>query len=207
MDPNKSHRTPQARPEVRLGASPLQDAFVAHVRPQVERHARVEFRKHRDREELAADCVALAWKWFVRMAERGKDATRFPTAVATYVARAVRAGRRVTGQLPARDAMSEVAQKRHGFYVGKLPDFTTLEANPIQEALIDNTLTPPCEQAAFRIDFPAWLATFSRRDRALIRDMDAGERTGVLARRYGLSPGRVSQLRRDACQSWDMAHG
>ena len=106
----------------------------------------------------------------------------FPTALATYAARAVRSGRRVTGQLKAKDAMNPHAQQRRGFCVGKLPDFSTLSDNPLQEALIDNTQTPPPEQAAFRIDFPAWLDTHSKRDRRMILDMAQGERTGSACR-------------------------
>jgi hypothetical protein len=33
----------------------------------------------------------------------------------------------------------------------------------LQEALIDNTKTPPDEQAAFRIDFPNWLTSLDQR--------------------------------------------
>jgi len=187
-----------------LGNAQLQQSFTAHILPQVERHARIYFRLHRDRGEMIADTVALAWKWFVRLAERGKDATRWPTAFATYAARAVRYGRRVTAQIKASDVMNPQTQQRQHFYVGKLPDFSTLSNNPLQEALTDNTITPPDEQAAFRIDFPTWLDTHSKRDRRVILDMAQGERTKALAARYRISPARISQLRREAQQSWEL---
>ena len=50
--------------------------------------------EHARREEVIQEMVALCWKWFVRLAERGRDATRFPSALATYAAKAVRSGRR-----------------------------------------------------------------------------------------------------------------
>jgi hypothetical protein len=84
---------------------------------------------------------------------------------------AVRTGRRVCGQERAKDALSPRAQQRHHFAVGKLPDFSTLSGNPLAEALIDNRKTPPDEQAAFRIDFPAWLSRFDSRRRAILTDM------------------------------------
>jgi hypothetical protein len=48
-----------------------------------------------------------------------------------------------------------------------------------------------------KLDFSAWRRTRSRRDKKLLHDMLLGERTGVLARKYGLSQSRVSQLRSD----------
>ena len=188
---------------VRLGNPQLQETFTRHILPRVETHARIFFRKHRDRDEMVAETVALAWKWFLRLAAKGKDATQFPAALATLAARAVKSGRRVTGQLKAKDAMNPQTQQRKGFCVGKLPDFSTLNDNPLQEALIDNTVTPPPEQAAFRIDFPGWLRTHSNRDRRVILDMAQGERTQALAARYEISPARISQLRREAHQSWE----
>ena len=54
-----------------------------------------------------------------------------------------------------KDVLSPLAQQRKGFAVCKLPDCSTLDGNPLDEALHDNTKSPPDEQCAFRIDFPA----------------------------------------------------
>ena len=62
--------------------------------------------------------------------------------------------------------------------------------------LHDNRRTAVPEQVQFRLDFPAWLATLSERDRRVIADMAQGEKTMHLARKYGVSEGRISQLRR-----------
>ena len=102
----------------------------------------------------------------------------------------------------ARDVLSRLAQQRKGFAVGKLPDCSTLDGSPLSEALHDNTRTPPDEQCAFRIDFPAWRATHAERDRRLLDDLMLGERTLEVAGKHGLSPGRVSQLRREFLLDW-----
>ena len=107
----------------------------------------------------SAEVTALAWKWFLRLTERGKDVENFVSTFATYVARAVRNGRRVCGQQKSNDVLSPSAQQRHRFAVQRLPDFETLSANPFSEALAENTVTPPDEQAAFRLDFASWLCT------------------------------------------------
>jgi len=182
----------------------LQARFLA-IKPRIEQHARAYFcyvRCRDTREDRVAETVAIAWKWFVSLAKRGKDATQYPATLASYAARAVRNGRRLCGQLRARDAMSETAQQRHGFCVGKLPDFSTLSENPLIDALHDNTRTPPPDAAAFRIDWRAWRRRRSRRDRRIMDRMMLSERTQDLARQFRISPSRVSQLRREFQDDW-----
>ena len=190
--------------------APATSLYALHARfllilPRIELHGRVYFRHlrcpHR-RQDAIAEMVALCWKWFVRLDGRGRDATRFPSALATFAARAVRSGRRLAGMDRSKDVLSPLAQQRRGFAVGKLPDCSTLDGSPLDEALHDNTRTPPDEQCAFRIDFPAWRATHAERDRRLLDDLMLGERTLDVAGKYGLSPGRVSQLRRQFLLGW-----
>src|SRR5262245_8356358 len=151
--------------------------------------------------------VALAWKWFVRLTCRGRNPCHFISAIATFAARAVRSGRRLCGQERSKDLLSPVAQQKHGFAVGKPPDFSTLSDNPLSEALQDNTQTPPDEQAAFRLDFPAFLATLSEQHRQLLGCLMLGERTVDVARRFRRSPARISQLRREFHDAWLRFHG
>ena len=138
----------------------LQAAFLTIV-PRIELHGRIYFRtKHwQDRQEAIGEMVALSWRWFLRLANRGKDATQFPSVLATFAAQAVHNGRRLAGSCTAKDALSPVAQRRHGFAVGRLPDISTLNGNPLFDALHDNTRSPIPDQVIFRFDFPAWLAT------------------------------------------------
>src|SRR5262249_13111084 len=197
-------RSPRSRP-VRAPPPAALSAHVLQVRfpsilPRIELHGRICFRfvrcPHR-RADAVSEVVALAWKWHLRLAEQGKDATQFPATLATFAARAVRAGRGVCGRERARDALSPSAQRHHQIKVERLPDFSTVGGNPLAEALVDNTQTPPPEQASFRIDFPTWLQTRSERDRRLAEDLMRGERTQNVSTRFGLSPARISQLRRD----------
>ena len=179
--------------------APLHIVFLA-ILPRIERHGSVYFRHVKNaglKEEFIAEMVALSWKWCVRLSRRGKDVTRFPSAIATFAAKAVRSGRRVCGQEKGKDVLSPLAQRRHGFAVGKLPD-----QNPLSEALTDNTVTPVDEQVAFRMDFPQWLSTYSDRDRRVALDMMTGERTLDVSERFGLSPGRISQMRRQYHDDW-----
>ncbi len=183
----------------------LQASFLALVLPRVLSHGRVCFRgikgPHRQQDAIQ-DMIGLAWQWHLRLAEKGKDSTCFPTALATYAARAVKSGRRLVGQEKSKDVLSPLAQQRHHFTVRRLPDFETLSDNPLTEALTDNTKSPPDETVCFKIDFAAWLDSLTDRERGIAEDLMMGERTIDVARAYGLSAGRISQLRREFCQDW-----
>jgi hypothetical protein len=178
--------------------------------PRIRLHARIYFRDvvcpHK-KADLIAEAVGLSFKWWVRLRARGKVPTRFVSAIATYAARAAKSGRRVCGHERARDVLSPVAQQRHGFAVKNLPSFSSLLGNPFDEALHDNTVTPPDEQVAFRIDFPCWFAGYDERRRSIIRSMMTGEQTQRLATLFGISEGRVSQLRREFKEDWDRFTG
>jgi hypothetical protein len=198
--------------------SQLQGAFL-DIRQRILTHARICFCDvpcPERRAEYEAEVVALSWKWFCRLAECGKDARHFISALATYAVRAVRSGRRLCGQLPAQDVLSEAAQKRHGFRVEYLPVSTRKSFDDLygvvggqrkidvmEERLQDNTQSPVPDQAAFRCDFPVWLGRWSERDRRLIQDMARDERTTDLADKFKMSPGRISQLRREFHEDWE----
>lgn len=187
------------------GLEQLQARFLT-ILPRIERHARIYFRQvvcPGRRTDFIAETQAIAWRWFLMLAQQGKDATTFPSVLATFAARAAKSGRRVCGHEKAKDAMSAVAQQRHEFHVGKLPDCSTLSTNPLNEALIDNTRSTIPDQVQFRCDFPSWVRTHSRRHRRLIHEMALGERTKTLARRFKMSEGRISQLRRQFHEGWD----
>jgi FixJ family two-component response regulator len=77
----------------------------------------------------------------------------------------------------------------------------------MEERLHDHAQTPVDEAAAFRVDFPDWLGQQSERDRQIIGAMIRDERTRDLARTFGVSPGRVSQWRREYEQDWQRFHG
>jgi hypothetical protein len=188
---------------------PLHARFLMML-PRIETHAKIYFRYVRcaaNRADLIAETIALAWKWFVKLEARGKDTAQFVSAIATFAAKAVKCGRRLAGIEKAKDVMNRQTQQRHGFIVEKLPDVETLSGDPLTEALADNTVTPPPDAAAFRVDFPRWLASLPNRDRRVARELMIGERTRDTARHFRMSPARVSQLRRELCQGWSMFHG
>jgi hypothetical protein len=200
----------------------VQAAFL-HLLPRIRVHAEIYFRGVRcpqTRADHISETIGLAWKWFLGLRARGKDACGFPMAFASVTARAVRSGRRVCGQEAARDALSPVAQQRHGFTVTPLRDsvrrpFTDIASvvrdrealDGYQERLGGNMVTPPAEAAAFRLDFPQFLQGLSDRDRELAMFLSLGHSPQRAATTFGLSAGRVSQLRKRWSQQWRSCQG
>jgi hypothetical protein len=195
----------------------LQTSFM-ELLPRIQSQARIYFRGVKcsvRKSDYIAEVVAICWRWFSRLAKRGKDATQFVGALAAFAARAVWDGRRASGQVSGNDVMNAAAQRRHGFRVGSLPPVRqlheTLYGSPrgqenqdaMEERLVDNRVTPVPEQAAFRVDFPKWVRSLTRRERRIIRAMMRDERTKDLSQRFSLTPGRISQMRRHFKFGWE----
>src|SRR5215510_3555880 len=186
--------------------------------PRILLHGEVVFRHTKcphQKEEFLCEMLALTWKWLLRLRELGKNPLEFPGVLADFAARAVKAGRRLCGKHKGKDVLNPLAQRRHDFVVERLPVSTRRShedryANPhgqqaqdsFEERLRDNTQTPVPEQVVFRLDFPLWVGSRSERDRRIIDDLLLGERTLDVANKHGLSPGRISQLRREFMTSW-----
>jgi hypothetical protein len=195
----------------------LHDAFLALL-PKIETHASIAFRHIRcpaTKADKIAETIALAWKWFVRLHERGKDINQFRTVFVFLVAKAVKCGRRVTGMEKSRDLLSERAQRKHAFKVEALPtspraSYEARYSKPhgqqdydaFEERLKDNIITPVPDQVAFRVDWPLFLTTLTLRDRQLAEFLALGNSGKQAAVKYKLSPGRVTQLRQRWCQEW-----
>jgi hypothetical protein len=206
------------RPAARVLSIEVLHARFLLILPRVELHGRIYFRHLRSQKKADAiqEMRALAWKWFLRLQERGRDPAEFITGFVTLLARAVNSGRRLAGMAKSKDAMNPATQRRHGFTVESLPSsiqtsherlYATVHGQQLQEAyeerLRDNTITPVPDQAAFRIDWPEWLRTLTARERRMIRAMAQNERTLDLSKQFDLSPARISQLRREFRDGWE----
>jgi hypothetical protein len=200
----------------------VQAQFLALL-PRLQNHGQIYFRHLRcaDRKQDAVqEMVALAWKWFLRLQQRGKNVEHFPMVFIFLVAKAVQHGRRLCGQAKGKDVLNPIAQRRHGFNVSSLPSSTRRsfeniyalvhgqqEIDGYEDRLRDNAVTPPPDAAAFRLDFPRFLADLSSRDRQLAMFLSLGHSAKKAADQFGLSPGRVTQLRQQWCQEWQRCQG
>ncbi len=180
----------------------LYAAFVAAL-PKILNVAGYRFRRvpcPDTREDCVCETVALCWVWFVRLVQKGRSPDTFMIALANYGAKAVYSGRRACGQEKARDVLSPRCQRRRGFTVAAFQDLVDADdplGGAIADALYENTSTPVPDQVQFRCDFPAWKHRLPDPKRRLVDMLALGHRTKDLAAMFGLSEGRISQLRKE----------
>ena len=182
------------------------EAFVAML-PQIRNIARYSFRRcvADRRDELVAEAIANAYVAYKRLVQRGKADLAFPSALARYAVKQIRAGRRVGCRFNAHDVMSAHAQRAKGFRLERL-DQRDRNATTWREAVVNDPRTPVFHQVWFRIDFPEWLSRLSRRNRQIVKALAHGDSTTEVAQRFDVTKGTVSQLRRAFAESWFAFH-
>lgn len=192
----------QTTPKQRAATVTWQERFLGML-PAIQTYARVAF-GHLDAEasedaveEVVANCLVA----FVRLVQLGKIEVAYPSVLARFAVSQFRDGRRVGNRRNGRDVLSPYAQKRNGIVVERLDRFRK-DASEWAEALVEDQRTPVLDQVAFRCDFPAWLDTLSCRNRQVAEALSLGHTTGAMAKRFKVSPGRISQLRNELQQSW-----
>jgi hypothetical protein len=176
--------------------------------PIIATHARVSFR-HLDpenRAEHVAEVVANAFCAFARLAQLGKLSIVYPSVLARYGVAQTKEGRKVGSSLNVHDVSSEYCQRMKRITVERLDRFDRDE-EVWQEVLVEDRHANPADLAASRIDFPAWLDTLRRRDRKIAMKLAVGEKAGHVARKFHLTAGRISQLRRELHEAWNRFHG
>ena len=174
------------------------------VMPAIETHAKIRFRHlpAERREDLIQESIASACVAYQRLVAQGKLHLACASSLATFAVKQARGGRHVGGhQDAARDAMSPVAKTRHDFKTASYDFFDRDICEWKQMAIADRNASV-ADVACFRIDFAGWLKTLTRRDRRIIAAFIGGERTMAVADKFGITAGRVSQLRRQYEQQW-----
>jgi hypothetical protein len=192
-----------ARSPKRKAVSRRRNDKFLELLPTIQQQAAFAFRRVpvEAREELIQEVAAQAYSLFVRLAKRRKLALVFATPLARFAIGNVRAGRRFASRRNSREIMSSRACGTKGFIIERLDHFN-LQTGQWCEALVEDRTAGPAQITETRIDFADWLKTLSNRDRELAETLARGETTGCVAHMFGVSAGRVSQLRRDLCQSW-----
>jgi hypothetical protein len=153
------------------------------------------------REDAVQEVVDNALVAFERLVQLGKADLAYPTVLVRHGIAQLRDGRRVGNRRRVGEVLSEYAQRKKGFVVERLDRFHK-ESGEWLEAIVEDSRTPVPDQVAFRIDFPAWLNSQTKRNRRIAEALAVGSTTSEVARRFKLSPGRISQLRQQFHQSW-----
>jgi RNA polymerase sigma factor (sigma-70 family) len=176
--------------------------------PQITRQLRIAFRHwNRDaRDEAVQEGVASAAAAFRQLWLRGKVELAYATVLARYAARQMRAGRQMAGRLNIKDVTARHCQHRKGVVVERLDRFDPKEGC-WREILVEDRNASPAEIAAIRIDFAEFLRTLTKRERRIALKLVKGESTGAVAGWLGVSPSRISQIRRELLEKWQAFQG
>ncbi len=108
--------------------------------------------------------------------------------------------------------MSPACQRRHHVKVvsydrDRLPATLRDGTDAWKRIAVEDQKAGIPDLAAFRIDFAQWLRLLTDRDREIICALSSGDSTKLVAQRFGLSEGRVSQLRRKFERLWQIFQG
>jgi DNA-binding NarL/FixJ family response regulator len=180
-------------------------AFLA-IMPRVSYLARRRFAymPQEQRDDAVAEAIAAGFQAYLSMKRRGRLKLIGTIGFARNAVRHVAAGRRVGSSQAGRDVMSDLGRRRHGLGVQSL-DAQSVDSTDgcgwLHEAVADRQ-TPVPEQVAIRVDGGRWLASLKTRDKWMIEELAAGELAAKVARRFGISPARLSQLCKEWADSW-----
>jgi hypothetical protein len=180
-----------------------QELFVTAMLPTITRIAHQNF-SHLDpeaKEEATAEVVAAAFIMFVGLVRDGRESLAFPSVLGMYGVRRVRIGRMAATPMNVRDVSSVYCQVKKNIRLERLDTFDCNTQSWL-EILVEDKHATPADIARVRIDFADWLRTLPRRTRRLAETLSTGETTSKTAKRFHVSAGRISQLRRQLYEAW-----
>ena len=176
--------------------------------PAITRYASVALRDLRSeaKREAVQEVIANSLVAFRRLHELDKLDVAYPSVLARFGVAQVRSGRKVGTKLNANDVTSMYAQRQKRFRVVRLDRFSQVEGF-WRESIVEDRRVGPAETAAMRIDFADWLSQLPERRRHIAEALGSGDSTNAVAEQFNVSPGRVSQIRRELYDSWIAFHG
>ena len=182
-------------------ASDWQTAFVAML-PEIKRWLRLAFCRlaAEAREDAMAEGIAHCLLAYVRLHEQGRTEVATASSLAWYSSRQIRRGRPAVGRMNSKDPLSRYAQ------VGSGNRFERQNGEWIDKLAEDKRASVP-DQVAAKMDVRAWFATLTKRMKEIAKDLACGCSTAEVARKYGVTAGRISQLRRVLEESWAAYQG
>jgi hypothetical protein len=156
-------------------------------------------------EEAVQEAVANAFVSYARLVNQGRAHVAAATPLARFAIAQIRVGRRVGTRFNVRDVSSVACRQRKGVVLEQLDRWDDRK-ECWKEALLEDRHCTPAELAASRIDFEDWLQTLPHRQRQIALKLADGERTRDVAREFGLSSARISQLRSELQAAWEEFH-
>jgi hypothetical protein len=171
--------------------------------PRLRRAASFRFRtlSPARRQDLVNEVIGTCYGFYARLVEKRQEERAHVSTLVQFAAAQLGQGRQLGSRLCARDVSSDYCRRRQGIQLERLDVYNDAEGR-WKEVLLADKRASPADLAILRIDFAAWLASMSALRREIAQFLSVGETTLAAAQRFAVSPGRISQLRREFQESW-----
>jgi hypothetical protein len=173
-----------------------QSSFVAML-PEIQQKLHLAFCRldPEAREDAIEEGVVHSLLAYIRLHKQGRAEAATPSSLAWYSSRLVKRGRPAAGRMNGKEPLSRYGQISNDIEVELQP------GNWI-DAIVQDKRAPVADQVAAKMDVGAWFATLTQRMKQIAKDLAFGCSTSEVARKHGVTPGRISQLRRSLEDSW-----
>ena len=173
-----------------------QSSFVAML-PEIQQRLRRAFRNldAQAREDAVEEAVIHSLLSYARLHEQGRVESVSPSTLAWYAVLSVKRGRPAGSRMNGKEPLSRYAQVGNGIQVEQL------HGNWLELIVGDKRASVP-DVVAPKMDVGAWFATLTQRMKEIAKDLALGCSTAEVARKQGVTPGRISQMRRTLEESW-----
>ena len=173
-----------------------QSNFVAML-PEIEQKLRLAFCRldPEAREDAIEEAIVHSLLSYANLHEQGRADVATPSSLAWYSSRQVKRGRPTTGKMNGKEPLSRYAQISNDIEVERQP------GNWIATLVLDKRASVE-DQVAAKLDVGAWFATLTKRMKEIAKDLAFGCSTSEVAKKHGVTAGRISQLRRVLEESW-----
>ena len=176
--------------------SSWQSNFIAML-PEIQQKLRLAFCRLdlEAREDAIEEGVVHSLLAYVRLHEQGRAEVATASSLAWYSSRQVKRGRPAGGRMNGKEPLARYGQISNGIEV------EPLTSNWI-DAMVEDKRATVADQVAAKMDVSAWFATLTKRMKEIAKDLAFGFSTSEVAKKYGVTAGRISQLRRTLEESW-----
>ena len=173
-----------------------QSAFVAML-PEIEQKLRLAFSRldPEAREDAIEEAIVHSLFSYSRLHDQGRADVATASSLAWYSSRHVKRGRPAGGRMNGKEPLSRYGQISNHIEVERQT------SNWIDTLVEDRRAAVP-DQVAAKMDVGAWFATLTKRTKEISKDLAFGCSTSEVARKHGVTAGRISQLRRTLEESW-----
>jgi hypothetical protein len=145
------------------------------------------FKRRWDLVPLLNDCEAVGWEL-----EATAPPHVTPASIAMMAVRRVAIGRQFKQSI--RSVNAGRTDRR-----SKRPKFRQVHVDLRDVAAVD---APPSETVPGWLDYQTWLANYDNRKRDIAEALAVGGKTHEVAQQYGVTAGRISQMRREFAADW-----